>query len=133
MERQIGEYWISTDKGRLDLDRICQLLANSYWANNRAVDVIRKSIDNSVCFGIYRGQEQVGFARVVTDHATVFYLCDVIIDEAHRKQGLGKQLVACIIEQFGSMHGLLATFDAHGLYEQYGFQRNERLMNRRVR
>ncbi|TYP74498.1 GNAT family N-acetyltransferase [Paenibacillus methanolicus] len=133
MEKQFGEYRISTDKGLLDLERICRLLSNSYWANQRAVEVVRKSIDNSICYGIYRGSEQVGFARVVTDHATVFYLCDVIIDVAHRKQGLGKQLVACIIEQFGNLHSLLGTLDAHGLYEQYGFQRNERLMNRRVR
>ncbi|MBB3108778.1 GNAT superfamily N-acetyltransferase [Paenibacillus phyllosphaerae] len=131
MERQVGAYVISDDKARLDLDRIGQLLSTSYWAKQRAADVIAQSIANSVCYGIYEGERQVGFARVVTDYATVFYLCDVIIDEAHRGNGLGKQLMACIIEQYGGLHGLLGTLDAHGLYEQYGFRQNERLMNRR--
>lgn len=91
MERQFGEYRISTDKRLLNVERICQLLSNSYWANQRATDVIRKSIENSVCFGIYREAEQIGFARVVTDHATVFYLCDVIYRRSAPAEGAGEE------------------------------------------
>lgn len=132
MERVVGDYVISNEKALLKLERVINLLRNSYWAKNRTEDVINKSIENSTCYGIYLGNQQVGFARVVTDYATVFYLCDVIIDDEHRKKGLGKKLMECIIEDFGGMHGLLGTLDAHGLYDQYGFKGNSStLMSRR--
>ncbi|WP_441874589.1 GNAT family N-acetyltransferase [Paenibacillus sp. 2TAB26] len=96
--------------------------------------MIKKSINNSVCFGVYDGDKQVGFARVVTDFATMYYLCDVYIDEEYRGAGLGKKLVEVITEQFEGMMGLLGTLDGHGLYEKYGFMKNtERFMNRRPR
>lgn len=134
MELLYDRYVISDDKSMLKFDTICGFLARSYWANKRSLEMIKKSINNSVCFGVYDGDKQVGFARVVTDFATMYYLCDVYIDEEYRGAGLGKKLVEVITEQFEGMMGLLGTLDGHGLYEKYGFMKNtERFMNRMPR
>jgi GNAT superfamily N-acetyltransferase len=128
------EFLISDDKSMLKVDTICGFLSRSYWANKRPAEIIEKSINNSVCYGIYYGDRQVGFARVVTDRATIYYLCDVFIDEEYRGRGLGKKSIEVITEEFEGMMGLLGTLDGHRLYEKYGFMRNtERFMNRRPR
>jgi len=119
----IGGYVLSDDKSLLQFDRICELLSTTYWAKSRPKDIIAKSIEHSLCFGVYLDGVQVGFARCITDYATTYYLCDVVIDEAHRGLGLGKALVKHITEHeslTGAM-GVLGTRDAHGLYEKYGF------------
>lgn len=120
------EIWISDRKELLQMDRIVAFLKGSYWAKNRPAELIRSSIDNSICFGVYDGDVQIGFARVITDLVTMYYMCDVIIDEAYRGRGLGKQLVEAVTndERFEHLHGILVTEDAHGLYEQYGFVRD---------
>jgi GNAT superfamily N-acetyltransferase len=133
MERKYGEYLISDNKSLLSLERIGEFLAQSYWANQRPLEKIKLSIENSPCFGIYFQDRQVGFARVVTDFATMYWLCDVFIDEAHRGKGLGKQFVKSIIEsdELKGLVGILGTKDAHGLYEQFGFEKEaERFMRR---
>lgn len=109
----------------MSLDAICGLLRQSYWANQRSIAVISKSIENSICFGIYHETGQVGFARIVTDYATMFWLADVIIDEKHRGKGLGKELVRSVLEteEIQGLNGILMTSDAHGLYEPFGFVR----------
>ena len=118
-------YTISTDKSRLDVPAIHDFLANSsYWARNEPLSTVQKSIENSLCFGIYAGEAQVGFARVITDYAVFAYMADVFILEAHRGRGLGKWLVACIVshpELQNLRRWVLATKDAHGLYAQVGF------------
>ena len=123
MEIKINEFIISDDKNRLQLDRIYELLHVTYWAKERSRDTIEKSIANSLCFGIYLNETQVGFARCVTDYATIYWLADVIIDENYRKLGLGKVLVETIIkhEQLKGCNGILGTQEAHGLYAKYGF------------
>jgi GNAT superfamily N-acetyltransferase len=122
-----NEYEISTDKKQLDLAMIHDFLSNeSYWAKGISVEVVKKSIDNAFCFGVYHQGRQVGFARVVTDHATVAYLGDVFIIESHRNKGLGKRLVRTVMnhpELVGLRLWLLLTKDAHGLYEKYGFKK----------
>ncbi len=122
-ECQLGAYTISTDKARLDLGLIRDFLnQSSYWARDRSLATIQKSVEHSLCFGVYLGDTQVGFARVVTDYATFAWLCDVFILEAHRGQGLGKKLVE-YIATYPELQGtlfLLATRDAHGLYQTYG-------------
>jgi GNAT superfamily N-acetyltransferase len=123
------DYVVSTATETVDVDFVCTALAGSYWAQQRPRDVIEASLRNSLCFGVYeRGSHrQVGFARVVTDGATFSWVCDVIIDEGHRKKGLGKLLMASVIGDArlqGTMF-LLGTRDAHGLYEKFGFVRNE--------
>lgn len=120
-----GEYRISTDKSLLSLDRIYELLAQSYWANDRPRETVARSVENSICFGVYHRERQIGFARVVTDQATIYWIGDVVIDPAYRGQGLGKKLIECIVTDVNlkDLRGILTTRDAHGLYEQYGFKR----------
>jgi GNAT superfamily N-acetyltransferase len=97
-EYQLGTYLISTDKARLNPGLIHGFLnRSSYWAQDRSFATVQKSIEHSLCLGVYTGSEQVGFARVVTDYATFAWLCDVFILEPHRGQGLGKWLVERVI------------------------------------
>jgi len=126
MEIRLNEFLISDDKEKIQLDRVCELLNATYWAKDRQKDIIKKSMDNSICFGIYLlgvHDKQIGFARCVTDFATVYWLADVIIDSDYRKLGLGKALVEAIVkhEQLKGCFGILATQDAHELYKKYGF------------
>jgi GNAT superfamily N-acetyltransferase len=122
-----GVYEISTDPDRLDLDRIHRFLSTeAYWSPGVARDVVERSIANSLPFGVYESEhgEQVGFARVVTDYATFAWLADVYIEDAHRGRGLGKRLVAEIVEHpdlQGLRRWMLGTADAHELYRRFGF------------
>ncbi|HBE80620.1 MAG TPA: GNAT family N-acetyltransferase [Firmicutes bacterium] len=133
MEVFLREYKISSNQDLISVDRVCELLKQSYWADKRSREKIEASIKNSVGIGIYDKAKMIGFARIVTDHATMYWLCDVIIDEAYRGNGLGKKLIECItgMEELKGMFGILATRDAHGLYEKYGFKREpEKYMRR---
>jgi GNAT superfamily N-acetyltransferase len=130
------DYLISNNRNLLSLDRIVDLLSRSYWAGQRSLEKIVESIRNSECFGVYLNDDQVGFARIVTDYAVMYWLCDVFIDENHRKQGLGKKLIETIVndETFSNLTGILGTTDAHSLYEKFGFVRDqERFMRRTIR
>jgi GNAT superfamily N-acetyltransferase len=119
------EYEISTDRARLDLDSIHRFLSTeAYWSPGVAREVVERSIEYSLPFGVYLGDEQVGFARVVTDRATFAWIADVYIESGHRGGGLGKRLVAAILEHpelQGLRRWLLATADAHGLYRRFEF------------
>ena len=119
-------YTISTDPARLDVTAIHAYLARSYWSPGIPREVVERAIAGSLCFGIYtEAGAQIGFARVVSDCATYAYLCDVYVLEEHRGKKLGHWLVETILAH-PSLQGLrrfaLATRDAHGLYEQYGFK-----------
>ncbi len=119
-----GEYLISTDKNRLDLAVIHDFLATSYWATGVPVDVVKRSIEHSLTFGVYKGEQQIGFARVITDYATYAYLSDVFILEPFRGQGLSKWLMDVIVahpDLQGLRRWALHTRDAHGLYQKVGF------------
>ncbi len=136
-EWQKGEYSISTDKLRLDLEVIHNFLSHrSYWAQGRDLEVIKRGIENSLNFGIYQKGRQVGFARVVTDYATFAWLADVFVLEEHRGHGLGKWLIEVILSHprlQGFRRWALATKDAHELYRNFGFdelKRPERWMER---
>ncbi len=124
-EWQRGEYLISTDPARLDVPRIhAYLSGSSYWAAGRPLDVVRRSIDHSLPFGVYRGAAQIGFARLVTDYATFAWLADVFVLPEFQGQGIGKWLIEVIVGHprvQGLRRWVLATKDAHGLYAQYGF------------
>ena len=137
-EAQKNGFIISTDKTKLDIAVIhCYLDKGSYWAKNIPLKVVKKSIKGSCCFGLYKNKIQVGFARVVTDHATFGYIADVFILDEYRGKGLSKWLMEEIIKHPG-LQGLrrwmLATRDAHGLYAQFGFlplDKPERIMGLR--
>lgn len=125
-EWQNGEFTISTDPVRLDLDEIHRFLSEeSYWAQNRSRQETETAIRNSLPFGLYKGENLIGFARVVTDFATFAYLGDVFIVEEFRGRGLSKWLMDSIVghpELQGFRRWVLATRDAHTLYEKFGFQ-----------
>jgi N-acetylglutamate synthase-like GNAT family acetyltransferase len=120
------EFIISSDKSMIRIEDVIAMLRKSYWAAARSEEIIIKSIENSFCFGVYHNNKQIGFARMITDYATYAYLCDVIIDEEYRGQGIGKELVGYIMEhpELVDVKSLwLSTSDAHKLYEKYGFER----------
>ena len=118
------DYWICTDKDRLDVHLIHDYLSRtSYWASGRSLVTVQTSIENSLCFGVYAAGQQVGFARIVTDSATFAWLCDVFILEPHRGQGLGGQLIETIVAHPELQNldlFILATRDAHELYRRHG-------------
>jgi len=121
-----NEFEISTDKKRLDVAMIHRFLADeSYWAKGVPLAVLKRAIKNSFCFGVYQGDRQVGFARVITDYATTAYVGDVFILEPFRGKGLGKRLIKTVVDH-PKLDGLrlwfLGTKDAHGLYRKYGFK-----------
>jgi GNAT superfamily N-acetyltransferase len=119
-----GKYLLSTDKSKIDIEIVHRFLAHSYWAESIPLDVVQKSIDNSLCFAIYHRQKLAGFARVISDFATFAYLADVFILPEERGKGLSKWLMETIMNH-PQLQGLrrftLATRDAHGLYERFGF------------
>jgi N-acetylglutamate synthase-like GNAT family acetyltransferase len=119
-----GEYLVSTDKRRLDMDVVYGFLSKSYWAKGIPREVVELSIEHSLPFGVYKGEQQVGFARVITDYATFGYIGDVFILEAYRGQGLSKLMMQAVV-QHSALQGLrrwmLLTRDAHGLYKKIGF------------
>jgi len=119
-----GAYRISTDVNAMDVDAIHAYLSRSYWAQGIPRDVVAKAIAGSLCFGIFENEQQVGFARVTTDRATFAYLCDVYVLEDHRGRGLATWLMEAVVahpDLQGLRRFLLATRDAHHLYEKFGF------------
>ena len=131
------EYEISTDRSRLDIDLIHDYISNqSYWGKGRAREVVMRSIENSLPFGIYKDGEQVGFARIVTDYATFAWVADLFVLPEHRGRGLSKWLMEVILAHprlQGFRRWVLSTKDAQGLYERFGFiklHRPERWMER---
>ncbi|HEY6248497.1 MAG TPA: GNAT family N-acetyltransferase [Candidatus Angelobacter sp.] len=125
LNMQKRQYSISTDSSRFDVELIYRFLTNCYWAAGIPREIVQRSIDNALCFGVFDGDQQVGFARVITDRATYAYIGDVFILESHRGRGLSKQLMKAIMEH-PDLQGLrrwsLVTEGAHGLYRQFGFK-----------
>ncbi len=120
-------YFISTDKNLLQLERVHAFLSRSYWSPGVPMSVVESAAKNSMTFGLYFGdnREQVGYARIVTDHATIAYLADVYVLEEHRGKGLSKEMMTFIMETLAPMklrRICLATKDAHDLYRKYGFE-----------
>jgi len=119
-------YEISTDPSRLDVDAMHAYLTRSYWSPGIPRETVERAVRHSLCFGVYEraGGRQVGLARVVTDHATFAYLCDVYVLEDHRGHGLGKRLIEAVMAHpalTGARRAMLATRDAHGLYRKLGW------------
>jgi GNAT superfamily N-acetyltransferase len=131
-----GDYEISTDPARIDVALVHEFLANSYWAKGIPLETVQLSIENSIPFGVYHGQQLVGFARIISDRATFAYLADVFVLPSHRGRGLSRWLMECIVSHpdlQGLRRWMLATQDAHGLYAKFGFKpirNSERWMER---
>ena len=125
MEWIKDDYSITTNKEKIDVDYTQQFLTQTYWAEGIPRSTVEKSIQGSICFAVFHGPQQVGFARVITDEATFAYLADVFIDPAYRGKGLSQWLMEVIMDYPG-LQGLrrflLATRDAHGLYAKFGFE-----------
>ena len=137
MEKQVGEYTVSADKAKLELDVIHSFLFSCYWSKGIPKEVVARSVEHSLCFGVYKGTAQVGFARVVTDYATFVYVADVFILEPHRGKGLSVALTDAVVNHpdlEGVRTWLLLTADAHSLYRKFDFEifESERVMRRKV-
>jgi GNAT superfamily N-acetyltransferase len=119
------DFCLTTDKSRLDIAEIHRFLTEeSYWAAGRTLEQTRMAIENSICFAIFSGDEMAAFGRVVSDKATFAYVGDVFVKEPFRGHGLSKMLMQAMIshpELQGLRRWILATRDAHGLYEKFGF------------
>lgn len=119
-------YYITCDQTEFTSEDVKELLGQTYWANQRSLETIKVSIEHSRCYGVISNETKklIGFARVITDYATNYYICDVIVDQDHRGAGIGKDLVNTIVndEMLKDAKGMLLTKDAHGLYKQYGFE-----------
>ena len=127
MKRAVNAYVVTSDRARLlkHVDTIHAYLTTSYWAEGIPKKIVRKSMQGSICFGVLRGRELVGFCRVITDKATYAYLADVFVLEPHRDKGLSKRLMEAVKahkDLQGIRRFMLVTRDAHGLYSQYGFR-----------
>jgi GNAT superfamily N-acetyltransferase len=134
VELRRGDYVISTDRARIDLDVVHSFLTNCYWAKGIPRELVARSIQHSLCFGVYEHGAQVGFARVISDYATFAYIGDVFVLESHRERGLSKWLMESIVQHpllQNLRRWILATRDAHGLYSKFGFtplQKPDRFM-----
>ena len=119
-------YYISKDPTKIQVSQLVELLHKTYWAENRPAEAIEQSIRNSLCYGVYdpEGDNLIGFARVITDYATTYYLCDVVVEEARRGNGIGKALLTEIVtdSRLLGLKALLLTRDAHGFYQPFGFR-----------
>ena len=120
------KYRIVDDLSQMNLDDIIKLLKSTYWADKRSDEQIEKSARNSSCYGIFiEGENKLaGFARVISDYATTYYLCDVVVDEEYRNKGLGTALVSYIesLPVYAGLRGILVTRDAHSLYRKFGYE-----------
>ena len=135
-EQRRNDFLISTDRDRLDINAIHAFLTESYWAQGRSKETVIRTIENSLCFGLYQGAKQIGFSRVATDCTVFAYLMDVYVLAAHRKKVLGAWLLESVVShpELRTVKWILATSDAHGLYKKFGFlplEKPERLMERK--
>ena len=126
-------YRIIEGSEKMELTEIMRLLKMTYWADKRSIEQVSKSVTNSSCYGVYLEEEEklVGFARVISDYATTYYLCDVIIDTEYQHKGYGTALVSYIETrpEYKGLRGMLITRDAHSLYEKFGYTvLNDRVM-----
>jgi len=125
-------FMISDERARVKIDTVAHLLAGTHWGYRRPRPVVEKLVENSFCFSLFRNNEQVGFARVVTDHTVFSWLSDLVITPELRGRGLGRWLLQCILNHpaVSGAQFVLQTRDAHHLYESFGFQRSDKFMTR---
>lgn len=115
---------ITDDKSMMQTDKIYELLKTTYWARNWSYSRVKEAFDHSLCFGVFENGQQIAYARCVTDYATVFWLCDVIVEESHRNIGIGNELVKFVVShpQLKGLMGVLSSGHSKELYKRYGFR-----------
>ncbi|HON28916.1 MAG: GNAT family N-acetyltransferase [Mesotoga sp.] len=119
------EYSVSDKTEKVQRKVVNDYIINrSYWGKGRTCEQMNRAMNNSICFSLFKREEQIGFARVITDYALIFYLADVFVLEEHRRKGLGRWLIECVLDYppIKNIKGMLNTKDAHSLYEKYGFK-----------
>jgi GNAT superfamily N-acetyltransferase len=127
MEWHKDNFLVTDDKKVVDIDFVTEELNKTYWAEGRSREMVEESLKYSVMFSMFDGKRMIGFARVVTDYSTFAWLCDVYVHPDYRANGLGVWLMECVYNHPSTevWINLLATRDAHGLYEKFGFERKE--------
>jgi GNAT superfamily N-acetyltransferase len=132
MEWKREQFRIVDDSTEINVDIVSHLLAGTYWGNRRPRAIIEKLIQNSLCFSLFSGQEQIGFARVATDYAVFSWLSGIVIADEYRNQGLGEWLIDCVLEHpsISQTQFVLQTRSAYRLYEKFGFKVSDKLMTR---
>ena len=126
-------YTVKTGFENMDLSWVVKNLQATYWADDRSAETIEKSMKNSQCFGVFDGEKQLAFCRVITDYATTYYFCDAIVDPSCRKSGIGSIMLNAVVNDpvLKDLRGILGTKDAHGFYSHFGFEKNDRLFMQR--
>lgn len=124
MVEQFGDFMITDDKSMMQTDRIYELLKTTYWARNWSYSRVKAAFDNSLCFGVFENDEQIAYARCVTDFSTVFWLCDVVVEENHRNIGIGNEMIKFVVshEKLKGLMGVLSSGHSKELYKRYGFR-----------
>ena len=124
METIFKDYIITDEKEKMQLDVIAELLKGVYWAKSWSLDIIKKALDNSICFGVFYREKQIAYARCVTDDATMYWLCDVVVEKEYRNKGIGSALVDYIVshEKLNKLMGILSSNHSKELYKKYGFK-----------
>jgi GNAT superfamily N-acetyltransferase len=132
MEWKYQDYSITDDKRQVDVNKVHHLLSTTYWAAGRTRQQVQESLKHSMCFSVFKDDEQVGFGRVVTDYVLFAWIADIVIDPEHQGKGIGKYLMSVLVghPQIPQNMQLLRTKDAHELYEKYGFERQECMVRR---
>lgn len=133
----MNDFYISRNREEIPIAQVVRLLHKTDWAENRDVGQIEKSVENSTCYGVFAGNDHlIGFARIITDFVTTFYLMDVVIEESYRGHGIGRMLMNEIMKDVGHLYGILHTDNAQKFYEAYGFhvtatsENGERIMEK---
>jgi GNAT superfamily N-acetyltransferase len=132
MEWHREEFVVTDDRKKVQIDIVAGLLAKTYWGHKRPREVVEKLVPNSLCFSLFRNEEQIGFARVVSDYAVFSWLSDLVINDHSRGKGLGRWFLDCILNhpEIAGTQFVLQTTHEHALYEKFGYQRSEKLMTR---
>ena len=134
MEWRKGDYLITADPTKVQLDVVHRLLAATYWGGRRPIEIVERMVAGSICFSLYHGPTQVGFGRAVTDSATFTWVADIVVEPEYRGTGLGQWIMECLVTHpaVNGTQMVLQTRDAQGLYEKFGFSEKSALMSTKV-
>ncbi|KPQ22764.1 MAG: hypothetical protein HLUCCA13_16340 [Halomonas sp. HL-48] len=134
MEWRKGDYLITADPSKVQLDVVHRLLAATYWGGRRPIEIVERMVAGSICFSLYHGPTQVGFGRAVTDSATFTWVADIVVEPEYRGTGLGQWIMECLVTHpaVNGTQMVLQTRDAQGLYEKFGFSEKSALMSTKV-